>query len=89
VTAVSSRSSISVSRNDCVNVNGLLGTLQNVAGPEAAVADIGARTIWHRLYDQHAGTVEFRFYLGQDVAADGTRTERRSAPITFALDPVG
>jgi hypothetical protein len=45
-----------------------------------------ARTLWHSLYDQQARTAEFSFYLGDEVHADGTCTERRSDYLRFALD---
>lgn len=44
------------------------------------------RTVWHSLYDQQAGTVEVSFYLGEEGQADGTRLERRSDYLTFALE---
>lgn len=51
---------------------------------DAAVAARN-RTVWHSLYDQRAGTVEVSFYLGEEGWADGTRRERRSEYLTFAL----
>ena len=60
-----------------------LGTDNANAG---IVANVDSRTLWHSLYDQHAGTVEFSFYLGEEIGADGTRTEHRSDYITFGLE---
>ena len=47
---------------------------------------VNARTVWHSLYDQQAGTLEVRFHLGEEVQSDGTRLERQSDYLTFALD---
>ena len=44
-----------------------------------------SRTLWHSLYDQHAKTVEFSFYLGEVLHADGTRAEHRSDYLKFTL----
>jgi hypothetical protein len=49
-------------------------------------ASVTARTLWHSLYDQEAGTVEFSFYLSETVDADGTIKERRSDCLKFALE---
>jgi hypothetical protein len=49
-------------------------------------ANVQSRTLWHSLYDQQAGTAEFSFYLGEEVHADGTRTEHRSDYLRFALE---
>ena len=49
-------------------------------------ADDQSRTLWHSLYDQQAGVVEFSFYLSETVNVDGARTERRSDYLKFALD---
>ncbi len=49
-------------------------------------ANVQARTLWHSLYDQAAGTVEFSFYLGESENADGTLRERRSDYLEFALE---
>jgi hypothetical protein len=58
-----------------------------VSGPIAA--NVQARTLWHSLYDQQAGIVAFSFYLGEETLADGTRAERRSGYLAFALDAYG
>jgi hypothetical protein len=47
---------------------------------------MNARTVWHSLYDQQAGTLEVSFYLGEEVHADGTRRERRSDYLKVALE---
>ena len=49
-------------------------------------ANVQARTLWHSLYDQAAGNVEFSFYLGESENADGTLRERRSDYLEFALE---
>lgn len=72
--------------NACVNILRVYEAMG--AGPaESAIADIvEARTVWHGLYDQHAGTLDVSFYLGDDPMPDGTRGERRSEYLTFTLD---
>lgn len=45
-----------------------------VATPEQAIYS-QMRTVWHCLYDQHSGSVELSFYLGED-AKGAPRTER-------------
>jgi hypothetical protein len=47
---------------------------------------MNARTVWHSLYDQQAGTLEVSFYLGEEVQADGTRRERRSDYLKVTLE---
>ena len=65
--------------NDCVNVHAVI----EAAGPRvaASAATFATRTLWHGRYDQHAGTADFRFYLG-----DGAVAERRSDYLRFGLD---
>lgn len=63
--------------NACVNLHDAV-----------VAAGVQARTVWHCLYDQKAGTVEFSFYLGEDVRADGTFAERRSDYLKFEIDSV-
>jgi hypothetical protein len=72
----------------CVNVFDLVERTREASGPASAPGGIEARTVWRCLYDQHAGTVEFSFYLGDVVGADGRRTERRSEYVQFALEPL-
>ena len=72
--------------NACVSVQGVMeaiGADPNLANSYAAVM---ARTMWHSLYDQQAGGVEFSFYLGEGQNADGSREERRSEYLRFALE---
>jgi Acyl-coenzyme A:6-aminopenicillanic acid acyl-transferase len=71
----------------CVNVSKLLETLGADSANTSVAAGVLSRTLWHSLYDQSAGTVEVSFYLGEDMQADGTRTERRSEYLKFALEP--
>jgi hypothetical protein len=44
------------------------------------------RTLWHSLYDQETGRVEFRFYLGDEMTADGRLDARRTDYLTFTLE---
>ncbi|OGO51412.1 MAG: hypothetical protein A2148_11745 [Chloroflexi bacterium RBG_16_68_14] len=72
--------------NACVNYQRVMDAM-SADHPEVDVAaSITARTMWHSLYDQQSGTVEFSFYLGEDVRADGTRGERRGDYLKFALE---
>lgn len=71
--------------NACVNVQTLLAEMSSGQAAKNLAANVQARTLWHSLYDQHAKTVEFSFYLGDVVHADGTRTERRSDYLKFTL----
>lgn len=57
------------------------------ATPESRAFGEQMRTVWHCLYDQQAGTVEFSFYLGENVKEDGTRMARYSDYLKFALEP--
>ena len=58
------------------------------ATPESRAFGEQMRTVWHCLCDQQAGTVEFSFYLGEDIRPDGACTERRSEYLKFELEPV-
>lgn len=71
--------------NACVNIQKLLAEIGGGPDGKSVEANVQVRTLWHSLYDQHAKTVEFSFYLGDVVHADGTRTERRSVYIPFTL----
>jgi hypothetical protein len=75
--------------NACVNVLRVIEAsgLSSVASP--AIVHLGARTLWHSLYDQQARAVEFSFYLGDEVRPDGSRGERRTDYLRFALRPGG
>ena len=70
----------------CVNIRSLLDTIGSDAAGRSVAAGIQSRTLWHSLYDQHARTADFSFYLGEDLQPDGTRTERRSEYLRFILD---
>ena len=71
--------------NACVNV---LKVIEGMSADslQRSLAAGTARTVWHSLYDQQAGSVEVSFYLGEEVQADGTRRERRSDYLTVTLD---
>jgi len=73
--------------NDCVNS---LMVVEAATSADPARREqfygMNARTVWHSLYDQQAGTLEVSFYLGEEVQADGTRRERRSDYLTVALE---
>jgi hypothetical protein len=71
--------------NRCVNILRLFEELHADPSFQSIAAGIQARTLWHSLYDQQARSVEFSFYLGEVTGAAGTRTERRSDYVTFAL----
>jgi hypothetical protein len=49
-------------------------------------ADVWVRTLWHSLYDQHRGTAEVSFYLGDEPDTGGVRCEHRSEYLSFGLD---
>ena len=72
--------------NACVNTMKLFEEMGADPAYGSIAASVQVRTLWHSLYDQHAGAAEFSFYLGDEVHADGTRTERRSEYLTFALE---
>jgi predicted choloylglycine hydrolase len=71
--------------NACVNISKMLETMGAAPASRSIAANVLSRTLWHSLYDQQAGTVELSFYLGEEVHADGTRTERRSDYLKFVL----
>jgi hypothetical protein len=70
-----------------VSVCDLISIMRANATRESMPPRMEARTVWHCLYDQRAGTVEFSFYLGEDGRADGAHTERRSDYLKFTLEP--
>jgi hypothetical protein len=72
--------------NACVNIRTLIETLRADPAQRSIAASVPSRTLWHSLYDQKARTVEFSFYLGEDVHADGTLAEHRSDYLKFALE---
>lgn len=72
--------------NACVNIRQLIDVLSADPLQRDVTAGATSRTVWHSLYDQQAGTVELSFYLGEDTLPDGTRRERRSDYLPFALD---
>lgn len=74
-----------VGNNACVNIQKLLAEVGTGHGGKSVAANVQARMLWHSLYNQHMKTVEFSFYLGDVVHADGTRTERRSDYLKFTL----
>jgi len=71
--------------NDCVNVMKLFEEMETDPSFGSIAANVQSRTLWHSLYDQAAGSVEFRFHLGEVVNADGTLSEKRSDYLKFAL----
>lgn len=73
------------SNNACVNVLEMLNEMDADSARMSIAANVQARTLWHALYDQQAGTAELSFYLGEEAHAGGTRTERRSDYLKFAL----
>lgn len=75
--------------NACANLFDQLPAMLATAAPEARAMYGLMRTVWHCVYDQQAGRVEFSFYLGEDTKKDGTRTARYSEYLPFALDPRG
>jgi predicted choloylglycine hydrolase len=75
--------------NACVNIVKLFERARADPSYFSIAASVTARTLWHSLYDQEAGTVEFSFYLGETVDADGTIKERRSDYVTFGLEGYG
>jgi hypothetical protein len=72
--------------NDCVNIMRLFEEMGADPAYGSIAANVQARTLWHSLYDQQAGTVQFSFYLGEEARADGAHVERRSEYLTFALE---
>lgn len=73
------------SNNACVNILEMLEEVSAGSGDGSIAANVQSRTLWHALYDQQAGIAEFSFYLGEEANSDGTRTERRSDYLKFAL----
>ena len=74
--------------NACVSYAGVLDAISTDPSQAEAAAAVTARTLWHGLYDQQTGAVEFSFYLGEEKNPDGSREERRSEYLKFALDGV-
>ncbi len=74
------------SNHSCVNILKVFEEMSADPEHKGIAANFLSRTLWHSLYDQQARTVEFSFYLGEEVNADGTRTEQRSDYLKFALD---
>ena len=72
--------------NGCVNIMRLFEEMGADPAFASIAANVQSRTLWHSLYDQQAGTVEFSFYLDDIVHADGTHTERRSDYLRFGLE---
>jgi hypothetical protein len=73
------------SNNACVNVMKLFEEMGSDPALASIAASVQARTLWHSLYDQGAGSVEFSFYLGEEIGAGGIPVERRSDYIKFEL----
>ncbi len=72
--------------NACVNILEVVEAMSADPAQRDQVAGVPTRTVWHSLYDQQAGTVEFSFYLGEEAHADGTYTEHRSDYLKFTLE---
>lgn len=72
--------------NACVNIMKLFEEMGTDPAFGSIAANMQARTLWHSLYDQAAGTVEFNFYLGESEDNDGRSSERRSDYLGFALE---
>ena len=72
--------------NACVNIMRLFEEMEADPAYGSIATNVQARTLWHSLYDQQGGTVEFSFYLNEKVHADGAHTERRSDYLSFALE---
>jgi hypothetical protein len=71
--------------NDCVNSLKVAAAASADPTQRDRFYGVNSRTVWHSLYDQQAGTVEFSFYLGEETHPDGARTERRSDYLRFTL----
>jgi hypothetical protein len=71
--------------NACVNILRLFEEMGNDPEFGSIAANVQARTLWHSLYDQATGKVDFSFYLGESENADGMLHERRSDYLGFAL----
>lgn len=72
--------------NASVNIHTLIESMRSDPERAGVAASAQARTLWHSLYNQKTLTAEISFYLGETVGHDGTRTERRSDYLKFALD---
>ena len=72
--------------NDSVNFHSVHSALSADPAERDQADAVRARTVWHSLYDQQARTVEVSFFLADETEPDGTRHERRSDYLTFALD---
>jgi len=73
--------------NACVNIIELLNQIDVGTAGGAVTAQANARTVWHSLYDQHAGEKEISFYLGEENQANGALGERRSDYLIYTLEP--
>ncbi len=73
------------STHSCANILKMFEKMSADPEQEDIAAGSLSRTLWHSLYDQQAGSVEFSFYLGEDVQADGTRIEQRSDYLKFVF----
>jgi hypothetical protein len=52
---------------------------------EGSTAGFDVRTLWYCLFDQETGLVAYRFYLGDEMTADGGLEALRSDYLTFTL----
>ncbi len=75
--------------NGCVNIRQVLEQMGANPAYRSVAAGSLARTLWHSLYDQQAGTVEISFYLGDEANLEGTRRERRTEYLRFGLPAHG
>lgn len=73
--------------NACVNVLKVVEAMAADPAQHSITAGVQARTLWHSLYDQAAGSVEISFYLGDAATAGGVLRERRSRYLEFVLEP--
>ena len=71
--------------NACVNIMKLFEEMGADPAYGSIAANVQSRTLWQSLYDQQAGTAQFSFYLGDELHAGGSYTERRSDYLRFAL----
>ncbi len=71
--------------NACANILRLIEASGASGATSPAIANLGARTLWHSLYDQQECAVAISFYLGDEVRPDGSRGERRTDYLRFAL----
>ncbi len=72
--------------NASVNIMRLFEQMGADPAYGSIAANVQSRTLWHSLYDQQAGTVEFSFHLGDKVDDSGNHTEQRSDYLAFALE---